>query len=124
MIKGLLTGKNTGAAESVRRWWYQRLSAVALLPLTLWCIYDLVTLHSLEYAAVRAVARRPVHRHPVHPAGACTVLSFPNRDGGSHRGLRRGRMAQDRGNHTWQDLIAALCALASMLAVMAVTMGM
>ena len=41
------------AAETIRRWWYQRLSAVALLPLSLWFIYDLFTLASLEYAVVR-----------------------------------------------------------------------
>ena len=34
MIKGLLSGKSSGGAHSVQRWWYQRLSAVALLPLS------------------------------------------------------------------------------------------
>ena len=39
---------------SVRRWWYQRLSAAALLPLSLWSIYEFCTLASLDYAVVRA----------------------------------------------------------------------
>ena len=48
----LLFARAGSAAETVRRWWYQRLSAVALLPLSLWFIYDLSTLVSLEYVVV------------------------------------------------------------------------
>lgn len=48
-----------GAGTSVRRWWYQRLSAVALLPLSLWLIYEFSTLASLDYATVRAWLATP-----------------------------------------------------------------
>ena len=48
------------AAPSVQRWWHQRLSAVALLPLSLWFMYDMVTtLVSPEYTAVRAWLATP-----------------------------------------------------------------
>ncbi|MCY4154101.1 MAG: succinate dehydrogenase, hydrophobic membrane anchor protein [Gammaproteobacteria bacterium] len=47
------------AGSSVRRWWYQRLSAVALLPLSLWLIYECSMLTSLDYAVVRAWLATP-----------------------------------------------------------------
>lgn len=123
MIKGLLTGKNTGAAESVRRWWYQRLSAVALLPLTLWFVYDLVTLHSLEYAAVRAWLASPA-------TAILFILLVPALF--YHALIGMEEVIEDYVADGWSKtaavtlarLIAALCALASMLAVLAVTMGM
>ena len=123
MIKGLLTGKNTGAAESVRRWWYQRLSAVALLPLTLWFVYDLVALDSLEYAAVRAWLASPA-------TAILFILLVPALF--YHALIGMEEVIEDYVADGWRKtsavtvarLAAALCALASMLAVMAVTMGM
>ena len=34
-------------------WWSQRVTAVALVPLTLWFLFSLLTLPSLEYVTVR-----------------------------------------------------------------------
>ena len=53
-VKGLGSARR-GALD----WWRQRLSAVALLPLSLWFIYELTTLNSLEYGAARAWAAAP-----------------------------------------------------------------
>ena len=46
---------NHGSArEGVSHWWRQRLSAVALIPLTLWFVFALLGLPSLDYLSVRA----------------------------------------------------------------------
>lgn len=44
----------TATSHSVRHWRYQRLSAVLLLPLTLWFILALCALPATDYATVRA----------------------------------------------------------------------
>ncbi len=44
-----------GAARNgVSHWWWQRLTAVALVPLALWFLWSLLTLESLTYASVHA----------------------------------------------------------------------
>ena len=53
-VKGL-----GSARRGALHWWRQRLSAVALLPLSLWFIYELTTLNSLDYGAARAWAAAP-----------------------------------------------------------------
>lgn len=53
-VKGL-----GSARRGTLHWWRQRLSAVALLPLSLWFIYELTTLNRLEYGATRAWAAAP-----------------------------------------------------------------
>lgn len=53
-VKGL-----GSARRGTLHWWRQRLSAVALLPLSLWFIYELTTLNSLEYGAARAWVLTP-----------------------------------------------------------------
>ena len=42
------------AKEGTGHWWAQRLSAVALVPLTLWFFYSLLLLPSFDYGAVHA----------------------------------------------------------------------
>jgi succinate dehydrogenase membrane anchor subunit len=45
----------TGSAkDGVGHWWGQRLSAVALIPLTLWFFFSLLLLPSLDYATLHA----------------------------------------------------------------------
>ena len=41
------------AKQGTAHWWSQRVSAVALVPLTLWFMYSLSTLPSLDFATVR-----------------------------------------------------------------------
>ena len=123
MIKGLLSNRNAGVAQSVRRWWYQRLTAVALLPLSLWCIYELAGLPSLEYSAVRAWLAAPA-------SAILFILLIPVLFYHSLIGMEE--VIEDYVADGWRKraainlarFVAALCALASMLAVMAVTMGM
>jgi len=42
------------AKEGVSHWWLQRVSSVALIPLTLWFIFALLGLPALDYATVHA----------------------------------------------------------------------
>lgn len=42
------------AKEGVRHWWVQRLTSVALVPLTIWFVVSLLSLPSLDYPTVVA----------------------------------------------------------------------
>ena len=42
------------AKDGTGHWWAQRVSAVALIPLTLWFMLSLLSLPALDYATVRA----------------------------------------------------------------------
>ena len=46
---------------ALRHWWLQRLSAVLLAPLSLWFIYALVTLPSLEHHNIRDWIAAPIN---------------------------------------------------------------
>ena len=68
MRKGTDLGqvRGLGAAKSgVGHWWAQRLTAIANLALMIWFIVALVTLPSLDYAAVTAWLRQPVAAVPM-----------------------------------------------------------
>ena len=41
------------AKDGTAHWWAQRVTAVALIPLTLWFVFSLLTLPALDYATVR-----------------------------------------------------------------------
>jgi len=49
------------ASGGVHHWWMQRLTSLALLPLTLWFVWSVVHLAGAPYAAVRAWASGTVH---------------------------------------------------------------
>jgi succinate dehydrogenase / fumarate reductase, membrane anchor subunit len=48
------------AKDGTGHWWAQRVSAVALIPLTLWFMFSLLALPALDYATVRAWLSFPV----------------------------------------------------------------
>ena len=48
------------AKEGVAHWWAQRLTALALVPLTLWFVVSLVGLTGADHAAVAAWAGSPL----------------------------------------------------------------
>ena len=48
------------AKHGFSHWWWQRLSAVALIPLTLWFVYSVITLINSEYAVVIAWLSSPI----------------------------------------------------------------
>ena len=41
------------ARDGTAHWWAERISSVALLPLSLWLLFSLLTLPALDYATVR-----------------------------------------------------------------------
>jgi succinate dehydrogenase / fumarate reductase membrane anchor subunit len=54
--------RGLGSAQSgVRHWWLQRLTAVALVPLSLWFLWLCAGLAHADYATVRAAIGQPVH---------------------------------------------------------------
>lgn len=54
--------RGLGSAQSgVRHWWLQRITAVALAPLSLWFLWLCAGLAHADYAAVRAAIGEPVH---------------------------------------------------------------
>jgi succinate dehydrogenase / fumarate reductase, membrane anchor subunit len=42
------------AKDGTARWWAERLTSVALIPLTLWFLFSLLLLPSLDFAVIRA----------------------------------------------------------------------
>jgi succinate dehydrogenase / fumarate reductase, membrane anchor subunit len=55
------------AKEGTGHWWAQRVSAVALVPLTLWFLFSLLLLPDLDYATVKVWLSLPI-------SGFLTVL--------------------------------------------------
>lgn len=57
----LALARGLGSAKSgVREWWWERVTAVALVPLTLWLTASLLVLRSGDYAAFIAWLRHPL----------------------------------------------------------------
>lgn len=48
------------AKHGFSHWWLQRLSAIALIPLTLWFVYSVVSLVGQDYVAVTEWVANPV----------------------------------------------------------------
>jgi succinate dehydrogenase / fumarate reductase, membrane anchor subunit len=48
------------AKDGTGHWWSQRVSAVALIPLTLWFLFSLLMLPDLDYATVRTWLSLPI----------------------------------------------------------------
>lgn len=48
------------AKDGTHHWWAQRLSAIALIPLSLWFIYSLVSMTTLDYMAAIGWLQTPV----------------------------------------------------------------
>jgi len=48
------------AKEGVSHWWTQRVSAVALIPLTLWFFFSLLALPDLEFDTVKTWLALPI----------------------------------------------------------------
>jgi succinate dehydrogenase / fumarate reductase, membrane anchor subunit len=48
------------AKDGTGHWWAQRVSAVALIPLTLWFLFSLLMLPDLDYATVRTWLSLPI----------------------------------------------------------------
>lgn len=49
------------ARDGVSHWWWQRLTALALVPLTLWLLWSLLALDVLVYASVQSWLALPLN---------------------------------------------------------------
>ena len=49
----------SGAGKATRHWWMQRLTAVALVPLTVWFVVSLVALAGADYSTMVAWVSNP-----------------------------------------------------------------
>ncbi|MFN7902433.1 MAG: succinate dehydrogenase, hydrophobic membrane anchor protein [Holosporales bacterium] len=57
----LKRARGLGSAKSgVQHWWYQRLTAIVLIPLTLWAFWALVQLPTLDAASAAAFLSTPL----------------------------------------------------------------
>jgi succinate dehydrogenase / fumarate reductase membrane anchor subunit len=54
---GRVLGRGS-AKEGVQHWWLQRLTSVALVPLSIWFVVSLLTLPALDHATVSAWMRQ------------------------------------------------------------------
>lgn len=52
---------HVSAKKGTGHWWTQRLSAVALVPLSLWFVFALLGMDSLEFASVTAWIAEPLN---------------------------------------------------------------
>lgn len=57
---GIILG-HVSAKKGTGHWWAQRLSAVALIPLSLWFVFALTSLDSLEFSSVTAWISEPLN---------------------------------------------------------------
>lgn len=62
MRSQLARARGLGAAKSgTHHWWMQRVTAIALVPLTLWFIYSVLGLLGASHAALLAWMQSPLH---------------------------------------------------------------
>ncbi|TAM10636.1 MAG: succinate dehydrogenase, hydrophobic membrane anchor protein [Nevskiaceae bacterium] len=58
----LKTALGAGASHTgVHYWWLQRLTAIALIPLSLWFLFFASALVGIDYAGVLALIANPIH---------------------------------------------------------------
>ena len=115
--------RGLGASKSgVHHWWMQRLTSLALLPLTLWFVWSLTHLAGLPYATAHAGAGRPIN---VILLLALIAATF------EHMHLGVGVVAEDYIHTKWiQSTVvvavkaaSALLALAAFVAVLKLAAG-
>jgi succinate dehydrogenase / fumarate reductase membrane anchor subunit len=69
------------AKDGTGHWWAERVTSVALIPLTLWFLFSVLTLPDLNYAAVRAayhsyLGTTVIVEDYVHAPGAKLLLTL------------------------------------------------
>ncbi len=58
----LKVARNWGSSKTgVQHWWVQRVTALALIPLTLWFVYFALGLVHVDYATAMTAIAEPVH---------------------------------------------------------------
>jgi succinate dehydrogenase / fumarate reductase membrane anchor subunit len=68
----LKVARGHGASGTgVHHWWLQRITAVALIPLSIWCLFFLGGLMHADYPVVLAAIAQPVHAVLLIVLSAC-----------------------------------------------------
>jgi len=92
--------RGLGSAKAgLHHWWWQRLTAIALVPLTLWLTASLLAVGTAEYAVVLEWARRPLSALLI----ACFVLALYY-----HSYLGMQVIIEDYVSSTWQRITCLL----------------
>ena len=91
---GKVLGRGS-AGEGVGHWWVQRVTAVALLPLTLWFVMFAARPVAAVLRRDARVVRPALGGGAHHPAGDHAGLAFQARRAGGHRRLRPRQGRQD-----------------------------
>lgn len=119
----LKVARRHGSSKSgVQHWWLQRLTAIALVPLSIWFLWFMGTLMHASYPAVLATIAQPVH------AILLIVLSLSLF---WHGALGLQVIIEDYVHKRWLEVTlqialrfgAILGALACVLAVLAIWLG-
>ncbi|HEX7325100.1 MAG TPA: succinate dehydrogenase, hydrophobic membrane anchor protein [Rhodanobacteraceae bacterium] len=116
----LKVARGMGSSKTgVHHWWLQRITAVALVPLTIWFLFYIGGLMGADYAAVVASVAQPVHAIFLIVLAVCMFW---------HGGLGLQVIIEDYVHTRWLELTlqialrfgALLGALACVLAVLSV----
>jgi len=82
IYSGLRRARGLGSAkEGTNHWWLQRVTALALTPLTIWLIWSLISLTNYSYLVFRAWVGQPFQ-------ASCLILFFLVAFHHSHLGMQ------------------------------------
>lgn len=104
------------AKEGVHHWWAQRMTAVALVPLSIWFVAGVIALVGADHAAAVAWFKSPINATLMVLVIVATFY---------HAALGLQVVLEDYVHHEGQKIVSimvvkGLCALLGMLAVIAV----
>lgn len=119
----LKVARRLGSSKSsVHHWWLQRLTAIALIPLSIWLLYFMGALMHASYPTVLAAIAQPVHAIFLIVLSLCLFW---------HGALGLQVIIEDYVHTRWLEVAlqialrfgAILAALACVLAVLAIWLG-
>lgn len=119
----LKVARRFGSSKSgVHHWWLQRLTAIALIPLSIWLLFFMDALVQVDYQTVLASIAQPVHAILLIVLSLCIFW---------HGALGLQVIIEDYVHTRWLELTlqialrfgAILAALACVLAVLAIWLG-
>ena len=82
------------AKHGFSHWWLQRVSAIALIPLTLWFVYSMVCLSTTGYYEAVEWLSSPFNCNDYVAVYVNSVVSWPNRPANGNRRLYSHNMAE------------------------------
>ncbi|NYT58088.1 succinate dehydrogenase, hydrophobic membrane anchor protein [Alcaligenaceae bacterium] len=120
----LKVARRFGSARlGVHHWWLQRLTAIALIPLSIWFLFFISSLMRVSYETVLALIAQPVHAFSLIVLSLCIFW---------HGALGLQVIIEDYVHTRWLELTlqiavrfgAILTALACVLAVLVIWLGL